>query len=155
MKGRAVIGATPASLFRRQQRLKAAHAALLAADYGVVAEPKLNDFNPYSFDADGWCEPTEARVQAYDRAGTPVDTRAKNDPNAPTASTSTAHDRRSVLAAHIEVLAGQSRRAVAYETLWDRWAKHPRLAMVQGLFPRLEDSERRALLLRLAGARRR
>ncbi len=135
MKGSASVGANPASLLRRQLRLKKAHAALQASDYGVVVEPKLNDFNPYSFDADGWCEPTEARVRDYDRAGPPVDKRAqsKGDP-------------RSVLAAHIDVLALQPRRAVGYETLWDRWASHPRLRMVQALFPTLNDPERRALL---------
>ncbi len=140
--GRANVGASPASLFRRQQRLKKAHAALAAADYGVVVEPKLNDFNPYSFDADGWCEPTEARVKAYDRVGPPVDARARDD----RAAARPAVDRRSVLAGHIEVLAKQPRRAVAYETLWDRWAAHPRLAMVQGLFPLLDAEVRRAAL---------
>ena len=120
----------------RQQRLARTQAAVARAGYGVVEPKKLNDLNPYSFDADGWCEPTEARVNDYDRPGPPVDVRAGRDVG----------ERRSVLAGHIRALEDQPRRAVAWETLWDRWQRHPRQEVVQRLFPALLDEERKRVL---------
>ncbi len=38
--------------------------------------PKLNALNPYSFTADGYAAPTEARIARYDRAGPAPDPRA-------------------------------------------------------------------------------
>ena len=119
----------------RQHRLARTQAA--DAGYGVICSPKkLNDLNPYSFDADGWCEPTKARVKAYDRPGPPVDARAGRDLG----------ERRSVLAGHIRALKDQPRRAAAWETLWDRWRKHPRKEVVQHLFPALLDAQRKPKL---------
>jgi hypothetical protein len=37
---------------------------------------RLNDLNPYSFDANGFCEPTGSRAEAYERDGPPADPRA-------------------------------------------------------------------------------
>lgn len=120
---------------RRQRRLEQTRAALAGTAYGAVEPARLNDFNPYSFDADGWCEPTEARVRLYDRQGPPVDERAQRPGH-----------RRSGLAAHIEVLRAQPRRAVAWETLWDRWQSHPRLGLVTALFPSLDCPRRQVAL---------
>ncbi len=106
---------------------------MAASGYGRVEPKKLNDLNPYSFDASGWCEPTEARVNAYDRKGPPVDVRAGQS----------ATERRSVLAGHLRALEQQPRRAVAWETVWDQWQRHPRGAVVHHLFPVLDDEERR------------
>ena len=97
--------------------------ALTEAPSDDVEPVRLNDFNPYSFDAEGWCVPTETRVQAYDRQGPPVDSRAQRPGS------------RSVLAQHIAVLRSQPRRAVAWEVLWARWQNHPRRALVEALFP--------------------
>lgn len=130
-------GSAVAKAVARQRRLERTQAAIAAAGYGRVEPKKLNELNPYSFDADGWCEPTEARVEAYDRPGPPVDVRAR------AASTD---ERRSVLAGHLRVLDEQPRRAVAWETLWDRWQRHPRHELVQPLFPVLDDDARRAVL---------
>ncbi len=47
------------------------------------------------------------------------------------------------MALQVRALSEQPRRAVAWETLWDRWASHPRLQIVRGLFPNIDD-ERRA-----------
>jgi hypothetical protein len=91
---------------------------------------RLNDFNPYSFNAEGWCEPTETRVRAYDRQGPPVDGRALRPGS------------RSELASHIAVLRGQPRRAVAWEVLWARWQHHPRRPVVEALFPSAPTPER-------------
>lgn len=126
----------PAKAVLRKIRLDQTRAALVGSSYGAVFEaPKLNDFNPYSFDADGWCEPTEARVRTYDRQGPPVDARAQSPGG-----------RRSVLEGYLRTLQEQPRRAVAWETLWDRWQNHPRAALVAGLFPALTDDERRQAL---------
>ncbi len=98
---------------------------------------QLNDLNPYSLDADGWCVPTETRIKQYDRKGPPVDARANVDgPRA--------HDAgRSAIAGQLAALLQQSRRGVAFEVLWDRWASHPRLDLVRALFPWLSDAPRR------------
>ncbi|MDP2340634.1 MAG: hypothetical protein Q8O67_06740 [Deltaproteobacteria bacterium] len=105
------------------------------SEYGKT---QLNDLNPYSLDADGWCEPTETRVKQYDRKGPPVDARAnlKGD----------VADGRSIIASHLGALLQQSRKGVAFETLWDRWASHPRLDRVRALFPLLSDPARRQQL---------
>ncbi len=92
--------------------------------------PRLNDLNPYSLNADGWCDPTESRVESYDRPGPPVDVRA--NPARPRGG-------RSVLAAHLDALALQSSRGVAWEAMWDRWQRHPRLPTVAALFPHVDD----------------
>jgi hypothetical protein len=92
--------------------------------------PRLNDLNPYSLNADGWCEPTDSRVVTYDRPGPPVDGRA---------SLSRDDQGRSLLASHIRVLSQQSNRGVAWESLWDRWMRHPRLSKVAALFPSARD----------------
>ncbi len=132
-----MAGRSPGDALRlRQDRLKRARVALSTSSYGAVAPTKLNDLNPYSFDASGWCEPTEARVRAYDRQGPPVDQRASRS----------GEDKRSVLEGHLRALQAQPRRAVAWETLWDRWQNHPRLAIVQPLFPLLQSDTRRTTL---------
>jgi hypothetical protein len=134
---------TAAHAVARHRRLVRLQQAVSKAGYGRV-EPRLNELNPYSFDADGWCIPTETRVNDYDRAGPPVDARAATD----------VVGRRSVLAQHLRVLEQQPRRAVAFETLWDRWKNHPRQPVVQALFPTLVDDDRReALYAEVAGFR--
>ena len=100
----------------------------------TTAPTKLNDLNPYSLDADGWCDPTETRVKQYDRKGPPVDDRARVDGKT---------NGRSIIDAHLAALLQQSRRGVAFEVLWDRWAAHPRLERVHTLFPWLSDAHRR------------
>lgn len=110
--------------------------ALEKTDYATPAEQKLNDLNPYSLDADGWCEPSDTKVKEYDRLGPPVDTRASLK----------AVDGRSVIAGHIADLKQQSRRGVAYNGRWDAWERHPRLDIVSALFPLLDSAERRQAL---------
>ena len=100
-------------------------------------QPRLNDLNPYSLDADGWRQPPDNEVRDYDRKGPPVDDRASVQGNRST---------RSTLAAHIAALEQQSNRPVAFEALWDRWSTHPRLESVRALFPVLTDEARRAAL---------
>ena len=107
------------------------------------SSPRLNDLNPYSFNADGWCDPTESRVESYDRPGPPVDVRAK--PGRPLGG-------RSALAAHIEALGQQSTRGVAWEAMWDRWQRHPRLATVTTLFPHVDAPQAAAALRAEASA---
>gem|GEM_PF-1370301 len=133
--GRRTGGTASEGAARRRLRLDQTRHALAGGAYGAVEPARLNDFNPYSFDADGWCEPTEARVRAYDRQGPPVDGRAQG--------TGT---RRSELAAHVDALRAQPRRAVAWETLWDRWQNHPRMVLVTALFPSITCTDRQEAL---------
>lgn len=115
----------PRDRLSRQQALDRARAAL-----GDAATPRLNELNPYSFNAEGWCDPTASRVENYDRPGPPVDARAQPGHRA---------GGRSVLAGQLEALARQSGRGIAWEAMWDRWSKHPRLATVAALFSPVED----------------
>ncbi len=85
---------------------------------------RLNDLNPYSLNAQGWCEPTEARLAGYDRPGPPVDERAGRGRGG-----------RSTLAAWIAALAQQPPKPVACHELWRRWSAHPRRSAVAALFP--------------------
>jgi hypothetical protein len=98
---------------------------------GSVIPPRLNDLNPYSLNADGWCDPTDSRIRRYDRAGPPVDERA--DPNR-------THDR-STIAAHLAALASQPDRAIDWDALWQRWQAHPRLPAVAALFPPVDRAD--------------
>ena len=116
--------------------LHRAQVALAETAYG--APGKFNDLNPYSFDADGHCIPTDSRVDDYDREGPPADERAGGGTRNGCLS----------LADQLEALSNQSRRAIAWETLWDRWANHPRQSLVRPLFPHLDDDVRRAALHR-------
>ena len=43
---------------------------------GGGARVRLNDLNPYSLDANGWCEPSFSKANAYEREGPPPDARA-------------------------------------------------------------------------------
>jgi hypothetical protein len=109
--------------------------ALAGSDYDPRGK-RLNDLNPYSLDADGWCEPTATRVEVYDRQGPPVDARASLTPQ----------QGRSTIAKHLAALREQSTRGVAYNSLWDAWQRHPRLEVIRPLFPLLDDASRRAAL---------
>ncbi|MBM4279869.1 MAG: hypothetical protein FJ137_03680 [Deltaproteobacteria bacterium] len=126
---------------RRRRRRPAATGAAPASPADPPAR-RLNDLNPYSLNAEGWCDPTDSRVQRYDRAGPPADVRA--DPARRTG--------RSALAAQIEALAQQSARGVAWEALWDRWQQHPRLPVVGALFPRIDDAGSKTALRAEASA---
>lgn len=109
--------------------------ALEGSEYAGEKQQKLNDLNPYSLDADGWCEPTDTKVKEYDRVGPPVDARA-----------SLSSVGRSTLANQLSVLQQQSRRAVAFNGRWDAWERHPRTDIVGALFPLLADPVRRQQL---------
>lgn len=128
---------------RRAARDAAVASAREAVDKSEYAEggeegQKLNDLNPYSLDAEGWCEPSETKVKEYDRIGPPVDARASLNTKAP--------EERSTIAAHLSALLQQSRRGVAYNSHWDSWVKNPRLERVRELFPILDNAERRRQL---------
>jgi hypothetical protein len=98
--------------------------------------PRLNDLNPYSLDADGWCEPTSTRVEVYDRRGPPVDERA---------SLHGARGGRSRLAAHLATLALQPPQTVDWAALWQRWSLDPRRDVVAALFPCVTATDAAAL----------
>lgn len=100
---------------------------------------RLNDLNPYSLDANGWCEPTSTRAAAYEREGPPPDTRATDDGAA------------GELARRLAVLKRAPRKPVAVDKLYERWAEHPRRDALRDLFPVLKGAERRAALRREVG----
>jgi hypothetical protein len=101
----------------------------------------LNRLNPYSLDANGWCEPTDSRALAYEREGPPAD---------PRASVVSGGDRE-----HIARQLGELRKIkgppVAVEPLYHAWAEHPRREAVSALFPELRGSHRRQALRREVG----
>ncbi len=116
-----------------------AYGQLAPNNRGRGPSQKLNELNPYSLDADGWCEPTATRVKEYDRVGPPVDVRANLQEQEISRG-------RSTIAAHLAVLRQQSQHGVAYNTQWSHWEKHPRRELVNALFPVLDDVDRRQLL---------
>ncbi|OGQ18441.1 MAG: hypothetical protein A2138_14375 [Deltaproteobacteria bacterium RBG_16_71_12] len=100
---------------------------------------RLNDLNPYSLDANGWCDPTNSRADAYERDGPPPDTRATDEKSA------------GELARRLAALRRSARRPIAVEKLYRHWAEHPRRDVVRELFPMLKGTERRAALRREVG----
>lgn len=111
---------------------------------------RLNDLNPYSLDADGWCDPTGARAAAYERTGPPADPRAGvasvHDPDG-----RSAHDERAALVRHLAELRKVEAPPLQVERLFEAWANHPRRDAVSELFPALKGSQRRAALRREVG----
>jgi hypothetical protein len=98
----------------------------------------LNALNPYSLNADGWCEPTESRATAYDRQGPPADPRAAFAKNASAG--------RAAIAKSIEVLSREEPLTIDYDVIALRFLTHPRRDIVSALFP-LPSKARRAALL--------
>lgn len=92
-----------------------------AAPAPADAPPKLNALNPYSFTADGWQAPTEARVARYDRAGPAPDPRADAKPAARTFSP---------LGARIEQLSSAKTPRVDTALILARMRDHPARASV-------------------------
>ncbi len=102
----------------------------------------LSAFNPYSLDANGWCEPTANRAEAYDRSGPPADPRARADEGA---------RRRATVERQLRALKEQGPCDVAVDALYARFAEHPRRDAVAALFPPLRGTERRTALRREVG----
>lgn len=130
---------------------------------------KLNDLNPYSLDANGWCDPTSTRSDQYERKGPPADPRADVGTNFLEARTKHADDDRSFDdgASELDGASGEEHRAtlerqlrelrkvepvpVAVEKLFTMWTTHPRRDAVAALFPVLKGAERRSALRREIG----
>ena len=127
---------------------------------------KLNDLNPYSLDANGWCDPTATRSDAYERKGPPADPRAQlltmglalgpeRQPS-PGAIDSldgemSGEQHRATLERQLLELKKVEPRPVAVEKLFAMWVDHPRRAEVALLFPALTGVERRTALRREVG----
>ena len=105
---------------------------------GGGARVRLNDLNPYSLDANGWCEPSFSKANAYEREGPPPDARAT-------------HADAMELARRLEALKLAPSRPLKVEELFRRFAEHPRRETVRELFPLLKGAERRAALRREVG----
>lgn len=105
---------------------------------GDGARPRLNDLNPYSLDANGWCEPSLSKADAYERQGPPPDARAR-DADAVE------------LARRLEALQRCEPRALSVDKQHRRWAEHTRRDALRDLFPLLKGAERRAALRREVG----
>lgn len=121
----------------------------------------LNDLNPYSLDANGWCDPTQSRSDAYERKGPPADPRAQfltlTTAGSAPADGGCGDDELSS-ERHREALERQLRelkkvepKAVAVEKLFALWSAHGRRAEVALLFPVLVGAERRVALRREVG----
>lgn len=100
---------------------------------------RLNDLNPYSLDANGWCDPSHSSAKAYEREGPPPDPRATDETNA------------GELARRLAALKRAPKKPIAIEKLYRHWAEHPRREVVRELFPLLKGTERRAALRREVG----
>src|SRR5688572_30614328 len=106
--------------------------------------PRLNDLNPYSIDANGWCEATGTRAEDYDREGPPPD---------PRADVADDHEQRgrSTIERHLIALMKVAPIPVRVEKLFAHWMQHARREQVAPLFPTLRGSERRTALRREIG----
>lgn len=98
---------------------------------------KINELNPYSLNADGWCEPSETRAAAYDREGPPADPRAAFEKNVAAG--------RAAIARAIETLSHEEPLPIDYDVIALRFLTHPRREAVTSLFP-LPSKARRAAL---------
>jgi hypothetical protein len=125
---------TPSQL-RRGRRPRALHPS------AAGRRPKLNHLNPYSLDANGWCEPTATRAQAYEREGPPADPRAAVVEG----------ESRATLEHQLDELRKVQAPPVDVEKLFAAWATHPRRRAVQALFPELSGTQRRSALRREVG----
>lgn len=102
---------------------------------------KLNDLNPYSLDADGWCDPgTRTRSDAYERSGPPADRRAQASGDEHTAPQRTALQR------HLRELRKIEATPLAVEKLFRGWLEHARREEVATLFPVLRGTAPRKAL---------
>lgn len=115
---------------------------------------QLNDLNPYSLDADGWCEPTESRAAAYEREGPPADPRASVigvGAGRSREHRSREKNERDTIVRHLRELRKVKAPAVQVESLYCQWLEHPRRAAVAELFPVLRGADRRKALRREIG----
>jgi hypothetical protein len=140
---------TPKAREARERLLSRTREALEEASVPHTRARRLNELNPYSFDADGWCEPTSSRVERYDRQGPPADARAQalHAVAAGTAVSVGGGGGRSTVAAHVAALALGAPQPIAWDAIWARFAAHPRLELVSQHMPLLEDAARREALL--------
>ena len=117
-------------------------------------ERGINALNPYSLDANGWCEPTDNRAQAYERGGPPADPRATALVDTSiyvSPEVADAAQARALIARQLGELKKVEPKPVAVEKLFKQWSEHPRRDAVIALFPALKGSERRTGLRREIG----
>lgn len=116
---------------------------------------KLNDLNPYSLDANGWCDPTATRADQYERKGPPADPRADVGASLMArgdfSGEMSGEEHRATVERQLRELKQVEPKPVAVEKMFAMWLAHPRRAEVSNLFPSLKGAERRATLRREIG----